>query len=266
MSSKRRCARRTRARNGDRFVQELFEMLRIPSLSGDPAHAGDIRRMAEWLETHMRGLGLDNVQIMPTAGHPVVYGEWLGAGPDKPTVLVYGHYDVVPAAMEDGWESDPFEPVVKDGKIYARGATDDKGTTVHPRQGAGVLPEDQRRRAGQCQVPDRRRRGSLVAQPDALYQGTPGSAQGRRLRDQRHLDAQHRRAGDPAQPARHDLHRGRGARPEGRPAQRLVGRRRPQPGAGACRDLGQALQPRQHHRRAGLLRRCRPADRRKNAP
>jgi acetylornithine deacetylase/succinyl-diaminopimelate desuccinylase-like protein len=113
--------------NGDQFVQELFEMLRIPSLSGDPAHAGDVRRMAEWLEAHMRQLGLDNVQIMPTAGHPVVYGEWLGAGPDKPTVLVYGHYDVVPAAMEDGWESDPFEPVVKDGKIYARGATDDKG-------------------------------------------------------------------------------------------------------------------------------------------
>ncbi len=113
--------------NGDRFLQDLFEMLRIPSLSGDPAHAGDIRRMAEWLETHMAGLGLDKVQIMPTAGHPVVYGEWLGAGADRPTVLVYGHYDVVPAVMEDGWETQPFEPVVKDGKVYARGATDDKG-------------------------------------------------------------------------------------------------------------------------------------------
>ena len=113
--------------SGDKFLQELFEMLRIPSLSGDPAHAGDIRRMAEWLEAHMAGLGLDKVEIMQTAGHPVVYGEWLGAGPDKPTVLVYGHYDVVPAEMADGWDSDPFEPVVKDGKIYARGATDDKG-------------------------------------------------------------------------------------------------------------------------------------------
>ena len=102
-------------------------MLRIPSLSGDPAHAGDIRRMAEWLTKHLSGLGLDKVEIMETAGHPVVYGEWLGAGPDKPTVLVYGHYDVVPAEMADGWDSDPFEPVVKDGKIYARGATDDKG-------------------------------------------------------------------------------------------------------------------------------------------
>lgn len=112
---------------GERFLQELFQMLRIPSLSGDPAHAGDIRRMAEWLATHLSGLGLERVEIMETAGHPVVYGEWLGAGPDKPTVLVYGHYDVVPAEMEDGWHSDPFEPVIKDGKVYARGATDDKG-------------------------------------------------------------------------------------------------------------------------------------------
>lgn len=71
--------------------------------------------------------GLDNVAVMPTAGHPVVYGEWLGAGVDQPTMLVYGHYDVVPALMEDGWHTDPFEPVEKDGKIYARGATDDKG-------------------------------------------------------------------------------------------------------------------------------------------
>ncbi|TAH53862.1 MAG: dipeptidase [Chloroflexota bacterium] len=113
--------------NAERFQNELFEMLRIPSLSGDPAHKGDIKRMAEWLETHLRALELQNVQIMPTAGHPVVYGEWLGAGADKPTVLVYGHYDVVPALLEDGWHTDPFEPTVQDGKVYARGATDDKG-------------------------------------------------------------------------------------------------------------------------------------------
>lgn len=119
---------RTFAReNGARFLDELLEMLRIPSLSGDPAHAGDVRRMAEWLADHMTSLGLDKVAVMETAGHPVVYGEWMGAGPDAPTVLVYGHYDVVPAVMEDGWSTDPFEPVVKDGIIYARGATDDKG-------------------------------------------------------------------------------------------------------------------------------------------
>lgn len=113
--------------HAERFRLELHEMLRIPSLSGDPAHAGDIRRMAEWLAAHMRELGLEKVAVMPTAGHPVAYGEWMGAGPDRPTVLVYGHYDVVPALMEDGWHTDPFEPVEKDGKIYARGATDDKG-------------------------------------------------------------------------------------------------------------------------------------------
>ncbi len=127
MSKLSDAARQYSREQSDRFLEELKEMLRIPSLSGDPAHAGDIRRMAEWLADHMRWLGLDNVQVMPTAGHPVAYGEWLGAGPDKPTVLVYGHYDVVPALMEDGWHTDPFEPVVKDGKIYARGATDDKG-------------------------------------------------------------------------------------------------------------------------------------------
>lgn len=113
--------------NGERFLDELFEALRIPSLSGDPAHAEDIRRMADWLAGSLRAAGAENVAVMETAGHPVVYGEWLGAGPERPTVLVYGHYDVVPAAMEDGWDTDPFEPVVKDGKVFARGVTDDKG-------------------------------------------------------------------------------------------------------------------------------------------
>lgn len=113
--------------NAERFRQELFELLRIPSVSTDPAYADEMQRTAEWLVAHMRQLGLDNAQVMPTAGYPVAYGEWMGAGPDKPTLLVYGHYDVVPAKMEDGWETSPFEPVEKDGKIYARGATDDKG-------------------------------------------------------------------------------------------------------------------------------------------
>jgi acetylornithine deacetylase/succinyl-diaminopimelate desuccinylase-like protein len=113
--------------NGARFLDELFEMLRIPSVGADPAFAADTRRNAEWLAAHLATLGLNNACVMETAGHPVVYGEWLDAGPEKRTVLIYGHYDVVPAVMEDGWDTDPFEPVVKDGKIYARGATDDKG-------------------------------------------------------------------------------------------------------------------------------------------
>ena len=112
--------------NGARFLDELFEMLRIPSVGADPAFAADMRRNAEWLAAHLAALGLDKACVMETAGYPVVYGEWLGAGPDKPTVLVYGHYYVVPAEMADGWDSDPFEPVVKDGLLYGRGAADMK--------------------------------------------------------------------------------------------------------------------------------------------
>ncbi len=127
MSELSNAARRYSREQANRFRGELHDFLRIPSVSTDPAHAGDIQRAADWLAAHMRGLGLDNARVMPTAGHPVVYGEWLGAGADRPTVLVYGHYDVVPAEMEDGWQTPPFEPTERDGKIFARGATDDKG-------------------------------------------------------------------------------------------------------------------------------------------
>ncbi|HEX5441035.1 MAG TPA: M20/M25/M40 family metallo-hydrolase, partial [Ktedonobacterales bacterium] len=120
-------ARQYSRAHGERFRHELHELLRIPSLSGDPAYAHHVRHAAEWLAGHLDVLGADNVQVLPTDGHPVVYGEWLGAGPDKPTVLVYGHYDVVPAAIEDGWDTPPFEPTERDGKIFARGASDDKG-------------------------------------------------------------------------------------------------------------------------------------------
>ena len=127
MTTSSEAARAYAREHTTKFLNELFEMLRIPSVGGDPAFAADTRRNAEWLAAHLVSLGLDSARVMETAGHPVVYGEWLGAGPDKRTVLVYGHYDVVPAAMEDGWHTPPFEPVIKDGKIYARGATDDKG-------------------------------------------------------------------------------------------------------------------------------------------
>jgi acetylornithine deacetylase/succinyl-diaminopimelate desuccinylase-like protein len=103
--------------HAEQYRQELHELLRIPSTSGVPEYAPEVRRAAEWLADHLRGLDIDNVQIMPTPGHPVVYGDWLRAGEDKPTALVYGHYDVVPAALEDGWDSEPFDPVEKDGQI-----------------------------------------------------------------------------------------------------------------------------------------------------
>jgi acetylornithine deacetylase/succinyl-diaminopimelate desuccinylase-like protein len=113
--------------HAEKFRQELFEMLRIPSVSADPQYAGDVRHMADWLASHLQRLGLENARVMETAGHPVTYAEWMGAGKERPTLLVYGHYDVVPAAMEDGWDTRPFEPVEKDGRVYARGATDNKG-------------------------------------------------------------------------------------------------------------------------------------------
>jgi acetylornithine deacetylase/succinyl-diaminopimelate desuccinylase-like protein len=120
-------ARKYSRDHAERFRHELHELLRIPSLSGDPAHTDDVKLAAEWLASRLHALGIKNAKVMPTGGHPVVYAEWMGAGPDKPTVLIYGHYDVVPAVKEDGWDTPPFEPVEKDGKIYARGATDDKG-------------------------------------------------------------------------------------------------------------------------------------------
>lgn len=119
---------RTYARQqGGDFVEQLKEFLRIPSLSGSPDNAADVAAAAAWLAESMRASGIEHVDVMPTAGHPVVYGDWLHAGSDKPTVLVYGHYDVVPASKSDGWDTEPFEPVIKDGKIWGRGTTDDKG-------------------------------------------------------------------------------------------------------------------------------------------
>jgi len=113
-------------RNRDRFREELFEFLRIPSVSARSEHNGDTRRAAEWLRDRMKAAGMDT-SIEETAGHPIVLGEWREAGDDKPTVLIYGHYDVQPVEPLDLWTSPPFEPVERDGRIYARGSVDDKG-------------------------------------------------------------------------------------------------------------------------------------------
>ncbi len=112
------------------FLDQLKDLVHIPSISTDPTRTGDIQRAAEWLAADMRRIGLTRVEIMPTAGHPVVYGEWLGAGANAPTVLIYGHYDVQPAVLTDGWHSEPFEPVERNGKLYARGSSDDKGQAL----------------------------------------------------------------------------------------------------------------------------------------
>ena len=112
--------------NKERFLQELFELLRIPSVSADPAYKGDVRRAAEWIVEKLRAAGADNVRLEETPGHPVVYGEKL-IDSTLPTVLVYGHYDVQPADPVNLWETPPFEPTIRDEKIYARGSCDDKG-------------------------------------------------------------------------------------------------------------------------------------------
>jgi acetylornithine deacetylase/succinyl-diaminopimelate desuccinylase-like protein len=105
---------------------ELFDFLRIPSVSAQSDHKKDVRHCAEWLRGAMADVGLD-ARIIDTAGHPVVLGEWRNAGPDAKTVLIYGHYDVQPAEPLELWDSPPFEPEVRSGRIYARGSVDDKG-------------------------------------------------------------------------------------------------------------------------------------------
>lgn len=112
--------------NYDRYIEELKEFLRIPSVSTMPEHKNDIQKAASFVAGKLKEAGLSRAEVIQTEGHPVVYGEWLGA-PGKPTVLIYGHYDVQPVDPIDLWNSPPFEPVIKDGKIWARGATDDKG-------------------------------------------------------------------------------------------------------------------------------------------
>ncbi len=112
--------------NRDRYIDELKEYLAIPSISALPAHAADVRKCAEWTAAEMTRIGLQNVRLIETPGHPVVYGDWLGAE-GAPTILFYGHYDVQPVDPLELWESPPFEATVRDGELYARGAADDKG-------------------------------------------------------------------------------------------------------------------------------------------
>ncbi|MEE1097224.1 MAG: dipeptidase [Bacteroidales bacterium] len=112
--------------NKDRFLEELFSLIRIPSISSIEAHKPDMIRCAERWKEIILAAGADKCEIMPTAGNPVVYAEKI-ISEDKPTILIYGHYDVMPVDPIDLWKTEPFEPVVKDGHIWARGADDDKG-------------------------------------------------------------------------------------------------------------------------------------------
>ena len=114
------------SQNEASFLEGLKDFLRIPSISALSEHAGDMVKCAEFAAGKMRQVGLTNVQLIPTGGPPIVFGEWLGA-PGAPTVVVYGHYDVQPVDPIELWESPPFEPQVRGNELYARGAVDDKG-------------------------------------------------------------------------------------------------------------------------------------------
>jgi acetylornithine deacetylase/succinyl-diaminopimelate desuccinylase-like protein len=130
-----------------RFVRELIDWVKIPSISDLPEHAADVVKNAEHLATELRRLTPDRVAILPTKGHPAVYAEWLHA-PGKPTLLIYGHHDVQPVDPLDAWTSPPFEPAIREGKLFGRGAVDDKGQVwIHAKAiesfvktGAGKLP------------------------------------------------------------------------------------------------------------------------------
>ena len=133
--------------NRDRFLDELIEVLKIPSISTDAEYNDEVMRAAEWMANHLKGLGIENVEVMPTeGGHPVVYGDYIKK-PGAPTVLVYGHYDVQPADPLEQWETGPFEPQVRGELLYGRGASDMKGqvlATFHAieslMKGGGELP------------------------------------------------------------------------------------------------------------------------------
>lgn len=112
--------------NYDSYIEELKDFLKIPSISTLAEHKDDMQRAANFVADKLRTAGMNKVEVFQTEGHPIVYGEWLGA-PGKPTVLIYGHYDVQPVDPIELWHNDPFDPVIKEDKIYARGATDDKG-------------------------------------------------------------------------------------------------------------------------------------------
>lgn len=111
----------------ERFLAQLMDFLRIPSISTRPDHAADVKTAASWLADELRRVGLENVRLIETQRHPLVYADWLHAGADKPTVLIYGHYDVQPVEPLDLWQTPPFAPQVRDDYLYARGSSDDKG-------------------------------------------------------------------------------------------------------------------------------------------
>ena len=117
--------------NRDRYLKELIEFLSIPSISSLKEHKADVAEAAEWVAARLQAAAIENVRVLPTGGHPVVYGDWLHA-PGRPTVLIYGHFDTQPVDPLELWSQPPFAPAVKDDRVYARGAADDKANWLAP--------------------------------------------------------------------------------------------------------------------------------------
>ena len=126
-------------KHAEAFKEQLKELLAIPSVSTTPEHQADVERAAAWLAADMGRIGFETVEVIQTHYHPIVYAEWMGAGENAPTVLVYCHYDVQPAEIADGWHTDPFVPTEKDGKIFARGAIDSKSNVMAQLKAAETL-------------------------------------------------------------------------------------------------------------------------------
>jgi len=125
--------------NIETFQKELFKFLSIPSVSTDKSRSGDVKKAAEFLTSHLKDIGLDDVTLHPTKGHPIITAQKKQSN-DRPTVLIYGHYDVQPPDPEELWDTPPFEPTVKAGRVYARGASDDKGQSfTHVKSVASYL-------------------------------------------------------------------------------------------------------------------------------
>ena len=157
-------------REMSRFQEELFEFLKIPSVSARSEHAADTQDAARWVADQMTNAGLES-SVFETPGHPVVLGEWRGAPAGAPTILIYGHYDVQPPEPLDEWVSPAFEPTVRDGNLYARGASDDKGQLFLHVKALEARLKGARYPSGKCRGPGRRRGRGGLAKPGSIRQG-----------------------------------------------------------------------------------------------
>ena len=197
--------------NQSRFLDELKEFIRIPSISTLPEHVPDIGRAAAFVSDGLRAAGMENIEVIPTAKHPLVYADWLHA-PGKPTVLCYGHYDVQPADPLELWVTPPFEPTERDGNLYARGSCDDKGQMYMHIKGRRGAAGGQWEPSGERQVSHRGRRGGGRRVHRQVRGGEPRQTARRCGPGFRHRHVRRRHADAVHRPARPDLY-GSGSHP-----------------------------------------------------